>query len=364
MTPPKQDASMSQLLTYSRQDCFKTCRKKHWWAYEMKIRPVQDARALRMGRVWHSALELLVVSLAAAVDCIRQAYRCCPEQFDEADWNYECETLVRLVCGYAWRWENDGLEYIATEKGFDLGLENPATGKPTPVFRLAGKIDGIVKLEDGRLAVMEHKTIGESIDSDAPLWRRLRLDHQISYYVNAARRLGYDVATVLYDVARKPVIKPANMPLTDSDGLPVVTDRNNVRVLTQQGKPRKTGNKEKGYTLNTREMTVSEWGTKLNDDIAARPEFYYARVEVPRLDSDLEECSHEGWQIQKTIREAQLNGWWFRTVGRETCKFCAYFDFCDSGFNPSIDPMPEGFEVINNPHPELETDNGNSTTAE
>jgi hypothetical protein len=128
-----------------------------------------------MGRIYHGALELLAIGkdLAFACEYIRQEYLYCPEQFDAQDWAFECETLIRLVCGYSWRWAGDGLTYIATEKSFDLPLENPATNKATNVFRLAGKIDGIVKLEDGRLAVMEHKTIGESIDSDAPLWRRL-----------------------------------------------------------------------------------------------------------------------------------------------------------------------------------------------
>jgi hypothetical protein len=245
------------------------------------------------------------------------------------------------------------LEYIATEKGFELGLENPATSKSTSVFRLAGKIDGIVKLEDGRLAVMEHKTIGESIDSDAPLWKRLQIDHQISFYVNAARRLGYDVATVLYDVARKPTIKPADVAMTDADGLKIVTDKTNMRVFNKNDKPRQTADKEKGYTLNTRSMTVEEWGKRLNDDISERPDYYYARNEIPRLDLELEECDQEVWQIQKTIREAQLNGWWFRTVGRDTCKYCSYADLCMGGFNPSVDPVPEGFQVVSDPHPEL-----------
>jgi len=353
-----------QLLTYSRQDCFKSCRKKHWWSYEKRIRPVYDARALRMGSVWHRALELLVTDLDSAVEYIRKAYLYCPEQFDETDWNYECETLVRLVCGYDWRWQDDGLEYIAAEKAFELGLENPATGKSTTVFRLAGKIDGIVKLEDGRLAVMEHKTIGEDIGIDAPLWKRLRIDHQISFYVNAARRLGYDVATVLYDVARKPTIKPADVPLTDEDGLKIVTDRTNMRVFKKNGEPRQTADKEKGYVLNTRPMTVEEWGEKLNDDIAARPDFYFARVEIPRLDCELEECAHELWEIQQTIREAQRNNRWFRTVNRNTCPYCSYFDLCTTGFDPSVDPMPEGFQVIDNPHPELEMNDGNRTATE
>lgn len=357
---------MTQLLTYSRQDCFKTCRKKEWWSYEMRIRPVQDARALRMGSVFHAALEGLAngMALSVVVTIIQEAYRYCPEQFDAMEWAHECETLTRLVCGYQWRWQNNGLEYIATEKGFDLPLNNPATGKPTPTFRLAGKIDGIVRLEDGRLAVMEHKTIGEAIDSDAPLWKRLRIDHQISFYVIAARRMGYDVASVLYDVTRKPTIKPADVAMTDGDGFKIVTDFTNMRVFTKGGKPRQTGDKEKGYTLNTRPMTVEEWGVKLNNDISERPDYYFAQVEIPRLDMELEECNEEVWQIQKTIRDAQLNGWWFRTVGRETCKYCSYFDFCDSGFNPSIDPVPEGFEVVDNPHPELkEKDNDSNLPA-
>jgi hypothetical protein len=61
-----------------------------------------------------------------------------------------------------------------------------------------------------------------------------------------------------------------------------------------------------GYTLDTRPCTVAEWGERLRDDIAARPEFYFARVEVARLDQDLDEFAAELWDLQHQVRQAQL----------------------------------------------------------
>jgi hypothetical protein len=160
-----------QLLTHSRQDSFKVCRKKHWFAYELGLRRSLDAKALRMGSAYHTGLEQLGLGhdLATAVEAARLAYGTTPDGFDEYDWAIESETVIRLLCGYQWRWQNDGLEYIASEQSFELPLLNPATGKPSKIFATAGKIDGIVKLEDGRLAVKESKLLGDDIGPDSDL---------------------------------------------------------------------------------------------------------------------------------------------------------------------------------------------------
>lgn len=349
---------MSELLTHSRQDCFKTCRKKHWFAYELALRPIEDAKALRMGSAYHAGLEVLGRhgSLDKAVDAARAYYTTCPPFIDQYDWDIESETIARLLCAYQWRWERFGLENIAAEQGFQLPLTNPETGKPTPCFDRAGKIDGIVRLEDGRLAVKESKLLGDDISPDAELWRRLRIDGQISGYINAARDLGYQCDTVLYDVTRKPTIKPESVPLVDEDGIKIVLDAGGNRVKTQKGAWRQTADKDAGYVLQTRRMTVDEWGEKLTADICERPEFYFARVEVPRLDQDLEAYRIELWDIQKTIRDAQLNDRWYRTVNRSTCPFCSYFNLCTTGFEPNGVP-PEGFGYVANKHPELEVAN-------
>ncbi len=143
-----------------------------------------------------------------------------------------------------------------------------------------------------------------------------------------------------------------------------------VRNLTGKKDWRQTGDKEKGYVLQTRPMTIQEWGDKLTEDIVERPEHYFARVEIPRLDSDLDEFLAEQWDVQLAIREAQRTGRWFRTVSRQTCNFCSYFAICSEG--RKIDPhdLPLGFEIVTDLHPELlspdttkESANVSSTTA-
>lgn len=362
---------MTQLLTHSRQDCFKTCRKRHFFLYEQGIRRDVDAKALRMGSAFHDGLEDLgnARGIDAACETVGERYAQCPEAIEADEWALERETVTRLVCGYAWRWQDYPLTHLASELSFELPLLNPETNKPTPIFSLAGKMDGIVQLGDGRLAVKETKLFGDDIGPDSSLWRRMRIDHQVSLYVLAARRLGYAVDTVIYDVARKPTIAPTAVPVLDELGAKIVLNGSGIRIQTAQGSWRQTGDKEKGYVLQQRAMTADEWGEKLNADIAERPDFYFSRVEVARMDQDLREYEFELWEIQQTIREAQRTKRWYRTVNRNTCDFCPVFDLCtNSGFDPN-GSLPEGFIRVADVHPELHLNrsenhvNGNPGTA-
>lgn len=343
-----------QTLTFSRQDAFKTCRRKHYYLYELGMRTENDARALRMGTNWHRALECLKLlqGLDAAIESVRDAYAELPDAYDPVDWSYECETLERLLCAYVWRWDGDGITYRANEHAFHLPLVNPATGKESTNWEWAGKIDGIIELEDRRVSVMEHKLFGEDLDPSSDLWKRLRVDMQISLYVLAARKMGFDVSSVLYDVTRKPTIKPSPVPILDANGIKIVLDRDNVRVFNKNGAPRQTGDTALGYEIQTRPMTSDEWGEKLTADIQDRPDYYFARVEIARLDQDLKECAFELWDIQKTIRDAQVNDRWYRTCNKNTCGFCAFFSPCTQGWKRG-DRTPIGFQIVGDLHPEL-----------
>ena len=352
-----------QAMTFSRTDCFKTCRRKHQFAYDLAIRPREDARALRMGSGHHVALEAHAngVPFNETIELIRERYVELPEAYDPQDWLYECETLERLFCAYVWRWQSQPLSYVAKEMAFELPLRNPATGAASREWTWNGKIDGIVKLEDGRLAVVEHKLLSEELDSTSSLWRRLRVDHQISLYVMAARLLGYEVDSVLYDVTRKPTIKPTNIPATDEHGLKVVLDADGTRIFNKNGEPRQTGSAENGWAILSRPSTPQEWGTKLTGDIAERPDFYFARVEIPRLQQDLDECMQELWDIQKTMRDAQVNNRHYRTCNKNTCGYCPYFDLCTTGYDPKY-PLPESFVKVDDIHPELRLANHERTS--
>jgi hypothetical protein len=312
-----------------------------------------------MGSAFHAGVEMLGRGEPIAEACwhVGHAYDDMPESFDAYEWAIERETVLRFVCAYEWRWSTMKLESIQTEHAFRLPLINPATGKSTPSFDLAGKIDGIVRLEDGRLAVKETKFLSDDVGPDSDLWRRLRMDAQISLYIHAARKIGYDVSTVLYDVARKPSISPCPVPLVDESGTKIVLDQSGERVKTKDGKKwRQTGDAELGYVLQTRPMTVEEWGEKLTADIIERPDFYFARVEVPRLDQDVAEFQSELWDVQLAIREAQKTGRHYRTVSKQ-CVYCPYFAICSENQVVRADNPPIGFVVLSNRHPELGEEN-------
>jgi len=344
-----------QRLTHSRMQSFKTCRRRHWWEYEIGIRPQTDAKALRMGTAGHNGLDALKRDDDADVVAAAGAeYVFCPDNVDAYDWSIERETVETLVAGYAWRWRAQKLQAIASEQTFCIPLLNPATNAATPVWNLAGKIDGIVKLEDDRPAVIEHKFISESLEPDGDYWRRIQLDSQISLYVYAARKLGWNVEAVLYDVVRKPTIRPTAVPILDEAGLKIVLDESGNRVMNRQGKPRQTADKNAGHILQTRRMTSDEWSDKLLEDIGERPEWYYARTEIARLDSDIDELLEELWDIQKAVRDAQLNQRWYRTVTRDSCPWCPFFPLCSSHFDAVSGEVPEGFVRLDNIHPELE----------
>src|SRR3990167_3244587 len=376
-----------QLLTHSRMQSFKACRKKAYFEYEVGLRREVDAKALRMGSAGHNALDVLKKggSIETAIDAIRHEYANVPDGVEEREWGIEQETIECLVTGWNWRW-GESLEIVDSEQSFALPLINPETGAATPLWDAAGKIDGIVQV-DGRKLTLEHKFISDPIDQDSDYWRRLQIDSQISLYTWAGRQIDHDVTGVFFDVIRKPTIRPEQVPILDEDGKKIVLDAAGNRVFNvvkakkkcekcegtgvlelvderefpgmqnppcpcTQGAPRQTGDTEKGYVLQARQMTPEEWGEKLLADIGTRPEFYFARIEIARLDDELDEMLQEMWDVQKTIREAQLKGRWYKTVGKDTCPWCPFFGLCTSKFKFE-GVAPEGFMLLENVHPEL-----------
>lgn len=311
------------LLTTTRLTTLRTCPRRHYLGFELGLARVRQDAPRRFGSAYHRGMERRNggVSLVDVVAEARTGYATCPDWADPTDWAVECETLAQLLAGYFWRYENDDLEVLAAERPFEIPLTNPDTGKPSRAFLLAGKIDAIVRLPDGRLAVLEYKTAGEDISSDSEYWLRLRCDGQISLYVIAARALGFDVATVLYDVTRKPTIR-----------------------LRQNESPQ-------------------QYGQRLLDDIATRPDFYYARREIPRLEHDLAEFRAEVWQQAQQLLEIRRRAdrlddpsrAWFRNAGRWTCGWCDFAQLCLNGVRVAPgSAVPSGYQILANPHPELE----------
>ncbi|MEI7837954.1 MAG: PD-(D/E)XK nuclease family protein [Planctomycetota bacterium] len=314
---------MKTKLTSTRLSSLRRCLRLHYYRYELGLARVRQATPLRFGQVFHKGLELrhglFGQDTQALLDNVLADYGTAPAWADPTDWAVEHQTLRALLTGHLWRYGSDNVTFVAVEQAFEIPLVNPGTGYPSRKFALAGKIDGVVQLPDGRLAVLEYKTTSEDVAQGGEYWLRLRCDGQISQYVLAARALGFDVATVLYDVTRKPTIR-----------------------LRQNETP-------------------EQYGQRLLADIGERPDYYYQRREVPRLEDELALYRAELWQqaqhlIELRRRAARLadpTAAHFRNVGKITCGQCEFANLCLNGIRVTPDSPPAGYQVLPDVNPEL-----------
>ena len=332
---------MIQLLTNSRRNSFGTCHRKHYFEYELGRRPITDAESLRFGSLAHAGLELWFLSLWRGADVALSEAMAAIEANapkEKAD-SYAIATARAMLECYSERWGGDDVEVLAVEQHFEIPLVNPDTNGQSRTFRLSGKIDAIVRVS-GKVLILEHKTCSEDIGPDSRYWTKLAIDGQVSGYYMGAKALGYDVAGCLYDVLRKPSIRPGAIPLVDEDGVKIVLDANGQRVHTKDGKKwRETGDTAQGYVLQTRPETPDEWYARLRADIAEQPDRYFRRLDVPRLDADLVEYLGDMWAVGREIAEAQNTKRWPKNPRScDVYSGCPYFEVC------------AGRESIDNPH--------------
>ncbi|NLG35789.1 MAG: PD-(D/E)XK nuclease family protein [Lentisphaerae bacterium] len=339
-----------EALTATRMGTLAGCMRRHFWRYELGLRPESDAMPLRFGSAWHRAMEARWNGLdfEAALEAATKG-----AEFEEL----QLATLAGLLAGYYARYEGEAEQVaeIFPECAFAMPIERSRT------FEAAGKIDGLGRLRDGRLALIEHKTASDSLDDGSDYWLRLRLNPQVLQYVLAARAQGWEIEAVLYDVARKPMIAPLSaIPVLDEQGRKIVLDAGGNRVLKKDGAPRESGDKEKGYALQTRAETSEEFGERLAADTRARPEFYFARREVPVLDADLAEFEVQRYELGKLIlalRQAQKRcarpeQAWPRNINALVCRGCEYAGFCLQNAAADAAHIPAGF-AIGEVNPEL-----------
>lgn len=337
------------VLTHSSEACFKTCARKYYLRYEKGYRTRHSSNPLRAGGAFHAGIEPFKrgKGLLASLDAVNCFYADtgCPPWLTPEEFEVERHTALAMVGAYCAHYTNDAIvEYVAVELPFEVPIINPRTGRPSVAARSAGKIDAIVKLPDGRLAVQEEKTVGHSIEPDADYWKRLLMDGQISRYFLAARDIGHPVETVVYYATRKPAISPKKI------------EKAYRALATSEG--RYFGVKLTD-TCPERE-TPEMFGARLKQDMLDRPAFYFARMEIPRIEADLTDYRYEQWTTQRAMRHAQLDA---RFVGaaafpRNTgaCLMygrCEYLDCCRGLAGNPDETIPDGFVVVADRHPEL-----------
>jgi hypothetical protein len=338
-----------QILSSTRTRDARACQRLNKYRYLDGYISVVTAETLRFGSLWHFGQEAWWT--APTSERLERALASIAPKASDA---FDLARVQALLIGYHARWSEEPFSAVAIEAQFECDLRNPETRAASRTFRLAGKIDGIIRDERGsRVLLMEHKTTSEDVDPGSNYWKRLRIDSQISIYFDGAAALGHRVESCLYDVVRKPGIRPGKVPVLDEVGTKIVIDAAGERVRTKDGKRfRQTADNELGYVLKTRDETPDEFRSRLMEDISSNPSLYFARGEVVRLESELEESRFDLWQLAQQLRESERMGRFPRNP--DACvrygHTCEFWPVC-SGESSLDDPTK--YKKLSNPHPEL-----------
>lgn len=311
---------MNNILTASRMNSLIHCPRAHFWTYEIGLQREDSAGfALRFGSAWHRAMEYRWLgksyneALAYAI----------PEGVDIDE--IGCATIAALLAGYYdYYGPKETMAKSYPEGQFDHAIDGTT-------FRAQGKIDNLGYKRNKTNVVWESKTTGDSIKPDSDYWLRLRFNIQLYQYYFAATERGWDIQEIIYDVTRKPSIRP----------------------------------KQVGKGTAKHMETADEYCDRLWKDTIARPEFYFCRKEVPILESDVEQFVNQRFALVKVIEHYRTMEYgypagkrdqeaWPRNVSVDTCNFCQYKSFCLRNEILDLENLPQGYSI--KPfNPELET---------
>lgn len=400
-------------LSASFISAFKSCPMRCYLKYVLGLVPIEDTDSQRQGTNWHKLLEIMGMRpetlcpdcikneidyqeklgrgdsecplcngtnllpenmMDAVIRYLNKTYATVPMSKTKEQWLTERAILLYSLCGYNWRYVENDYEVVAEEIQFNLPVLNPSTGRALPNVKLQGKIDKIVQNPNGIYYIDEHKSTSKSVDSDSTFWSHLTLDTQTKLYPYAAQRLQLAgefiqygikptnplIRGVRYDAWHKPGISPKKLTQADSKKFvetgEYMGEKFEVVISEDREDPAITVNEEltevelgkKEGTFAVRE-TPEMFGARLLIDIAERPDFYFARREINRIDQELKAFEWDIYNIYKTVRSMYKdNRWWTNEQQCEATFRCPYTSICYNGIDVSDGSVPEGFKCIFN----------------
>lgn len=191
-------------VTTSAMKSFMSCRRRYFFEYVEKIKPLQAPRPLSFGSGVHAGIEAVLTG----TDVDNKVAKSYIERGNEAEagpWPRIAAIAAKAFDKHVdWRaWQIDSVE-----KTFEVSCGYAK--------RLLGKFDAIAFV-NGKRVLLEHKTASLSGESEAERYKyRLFFDDQASAYLFAMDAMGIEVAGILYNVMCKPDLKQHKAtPLSD-----------------------------------------------------------------------------------------------------------------------------------------------------
>ena len=192
-----------------------------------------------------------------------------------------------LMAGYDKIHADNPYKPIGVENTVLAPLINPETRRSSRTFSLAGKLDVIANYR-GRRVIIDHKTTSDDIsDPSSPYWRQLTVESQASHYLLLEWLNGRKCDAALWDVLRKPTIGPKK--LAKAMRASIVESGMYCGGVVSEADRKALADGEERETISMFELRL------LEDCIDIRPERYFQRRPVPRMDSELEDHAKDLW---------------------------------------------------------------------
>lgn len=391
---------MSELrLSATALQNWEECKTRFLFSHIYGLQRDKDSESQRIGTNWGACHEIIrMVPQSKCPKCLKRkeikddCYLCngtgvLPDdmmdaviryldiqysQVPEGKTAFETETervtILYSFCGYQWYYSEPQMETLASEVWFDVPVVDPENKRKLKDVRLVGKVDHLMRNNDnGLIYIGERKSTSKDL-TDNTYWDRLRMDIQLSTYLNSlrvAQRLGqlgkYGVSAdepliqgTWYDVWHKPGIKPKALSQKDTkefletgcyadDQFEVVDTDDSGRPITVNG-IEVMGTMGKSGNISIHE-TPEMYGARLMVDIAQRPEHYFVQREIPRSDQQLREFESKLAKTVKAIRYFEKEHLW--TTNCQSCRvpfWCDYLGICENNVDVGPTDVPEGFK--------------------
>jgi len=316
------EANDKTLLTYSALNTFRNCPRKYKNRYLDNLRPRERAEALSFGSVIHTAIELWYRS-SNTESRLRDVLAYIDDAFEnrlvDSNLMVQWHLATAMFRGYAERYATEDFEVVEVEKEFVGEIRNPDTGRQSQTFRIAGKVDGIVRCHDG-LYLIEHKTASTV---DASYLDKLWTDTQIALYCYYLRELGYPIVGVIYNVLLKSRLKQGKGETQEE------YEVRHAELAAKNKSGKSTAKRQLPETDDEFQARLTEW--------YSRPEAFH-REFIYLSEDRLAMLQDEVWEITQQYLDARRRGKWL--LNTSNCfsyqRPCEYLAYCQSGFNPNV----------------------------
>jgi hypothetical protein len=329
------------LVTHTMIECFLSCRRKclYRYGYGLRLRPEDQPDALTIGTTVHRLLEEYHNVRANLNDpdgftmrCREAADKSSPVPDDEA---YLMAKALAIVDVYSRLRQRAWGEEAQMEVPFCGPIRNPRTGYASHKVWLGGKIDKLMRDDDGTWWLADHKTCQEV--NDEAIKKAWLAVQQRRYMLYAPRPVQGAILNYLGKGYTKRRIGEDDAEF----------ERRCQQARLEGRNPNRMRQK--------RDSTPQELYNQTVEALGKDPGRFFRREQVLISPHDKLQTKQELWDFAQEFLVTLRNGRWLRTTS--ACfrynRACEYFDFCTAGGLDRINPnYLNRFEVVRG-HPEL-----------